>query len=89
MSLNEETSRVLKYTTLIGLSIMIVGLALSSFDFSETLLTVGVLILIFSPFAGVLVSTKCLVKEKDRDWSKVAVLLVFILIAGMIISYVL
>lgn len=89
MSLNEETSMALKYGTLIGLSIMIVGLALSSFNFSKTLLAAGVLILIFSPFAGVVVSTKCLIQEKDKDWSKVAILLVFILIIGMVISYVL
>ncbi len=88
MSLNGETATVLKYGTIVGLSIMIVGLFLSSFDFSKTLLAVGLLALIFTPFAGVLVSTKCLIQEKDKVWSGIALLLVTILIVGMVISYV-
>lgn len=87
MSLNEETSSVLKYGTLIGLAVMVVGLVLSSFEFSDTLLAAGVLILIFAPFAGVLTSTKCLIQEKDRFWVKIALILVTVLIIGMIISY--
>ena len=87
MSLNEETSSVLKYGTLLGLSIMIVGLLLSSFDFSDKILAVGVLVLIFTPFAGVLTSTKCLVQEKDRFWVRIALLLLTVLIIGMIVSY--
>ena len=87
MSLNEETSSVLKYGTLLGLSIMIVGLLLSSFDFSDKILAVGVLVLIFTPFAGVLTSTKCLIQEKDRFWVRIALILVTVLIIGMIVSY--
>ena len=87
MSLNEETSSVLKYGTLLGLSIMIVGLLLSSFDFSDKILAVGVLVLIFTPFAGVLTSTKCLVQEKDRFWVRIALLLLTVLVIGMIVSY--
>lgn len=88
MSLNEETASVLRYGTLIGLSIMVIGLVLGSFDFSKTLLAVGVLALIFTPFAGVLVSTKCLIQEKDRTWSGIALILVATLVIGMIISYI-
>ena len=87
MSLNEETSSVLKYGTLLGLSIIIVGLLLSSFDFSDKILAVGVLVLIFTPFAGVLTSTKCLVQEKDRFWVRIALLLLTVLVIGMIVSY--
>lgn len=87
MSLNDETSNVLRIGTSIGLVIMAAGLLLSSFDFSDTVLALGILILIFTPVAGIAVSTKCLIQEKDRFWCRIAFLLIIIIIAGMLVSY--
>lgn len=87
MSLNDETSWVLKWGTVAGLAIMAVGLVLSFAGFSEDIMAAGILVLIFTPAAGVVVTTKCLVQEKDWKWVKVAILLIIILAAGCVLSY--
>ncbi|MBQ4411801.1 MAG: DUF1634 domain-containing protein [Candidatus Methanomethylophilus sp.] len=87
MSLNDETSWVLKWGTVVGLAIMAVGLILSFAGFSEDIMAAGILVLIFTPAVGVVVTTKCLVQEKDWKWVKVAILLIIILAAGCVLSY--
>lgn len=87
MSLNDETSWVLKWGTVVGLAIMAAGLVLSFAGFSEDIMAAGILVLIFTPAAGVVVTTKCLVQEKDWKWVKVAILLIIILAAGCVLSY--
>jgi uncharacterized membrane protein len=61
MSLNDETSWVLKWGTVVGLAIMAVGLVLSFAGLSEDIMAAGILVLIFTPAVGVVVTTKCLV----------------------------
>lgn len=87
MSLNSETAWILKTETSIGLCIMAVGLVASILGFGDLLMQVGILVLIFAPVLGVIVSTKCLIQEKDRKWSSVAIALIVILVVGMVISY--
>lgn len=87
MSLNEETSYILRAETRLGLIIIAIGLILSIAKITDLVLTGGILVLIFAPVIGVLVSTKCLIQEKDRLWTEVAVALIAIIIAGMLISY--
>ena len=87
MSLNDETSWVLRWGTVAGLAIMAVGLVLSFAGFSEDIIAAGILVLIFTPAAGVVVSTKCLIQEKDWKWVKAAILLIIILAAGCVLSY--
>ena len=76
MSLNSETAWILRAETSVGLA-----------RITDLLLLAGIVVLIFAPVMGVLVSTKCLIQEKDRTWLKVAVLLIIILAIGMLISY--
>ena len=87
VSLNSETAWILKAETSVGLVLMGAGLVLSIAGITDLLLLAGIVVLIFAPVMGVLVSTKCLVQEKDRTWLKVAVLLIIILAIGMLISY--
>ncbi|MCQ2079108.1 MAG: hypothetical protein MJZ38_03505 [archaeon] len=87
MSLNAETARILKGTTTLGLVIMAIGLLTRSFDFSDTILAVGTVILIFAPVLGIAVSTKCLIQEGDRYWTRIAFILVAIIIIGALLSY--
>ena len=87
MSLNDETSWVLKWGTVVGLAIMAVGLVLSFAGFSEDIMAAGILVLIFTPAVGVVVTTKGLVQEKDWKWVRVAILLIIILAAGCVLSY--
>ncbi len=87
MSLNDETAAVLKTGTRIGLVIIAVGLVLSIAGITDILLLAGIVVLIFSPVAGVAVSTKCLIQEKDTYWVRVAFILIVVIIAGMLFSY--
>jgi len=87
VSLNSETAWILKAETSVGLTLMAVGLALSIAGITDLLLLAGIIILIFAPVMGVLVSTKCLIQGKERPWIRVATLLIVILVIGMIISY--
>ena len=87
MSLNDETSWVLKWGTVVGLAIMAVGLVLSFAGFSEDIMAAGIRVLIVTPAVGVVVTTKCLVQEKDWKWVRVAILLIIILAAGCVLSY--
>ena len=87
MSLNSETAWILKAETTVGLILMGIGLVLSIADITDLLLLAGIVVLIFAPVLGVLVSTKCLIQEKDSTWLRVAILLIIILAVGMLISY--
>ena len=48
----------------------------------------GVLVLIASPLAGVVVTLLCLLREKDRFWAMIAGILLMITIAGVLISLI-
>jgi len=87
VSLNDETARILKTATTVGLIIMAIGLLTSSFGFSGTILAIGTLVLIFAPVMGIIVSTKCLIQEKDTYWVRIALILMGIIVLGALISY--
>ncbi|MCQ2069959.1 MAG: DUF1634 domain-containing protein [archaeon] len=86
MSLNDETSWILRAGTTVGLVLLTIGLLTSTLDIGNTILYAGTLVLICTPMAGVLVSTKCLLVEKDRFWSKIALLLILVVAAGLAIT---
>ena len=87
MSLNEETATVLKTGTRIGLAIIAVGLVLSIAGITELVLLAGIVVLIFTPVIGIGVSTKCLIQEKDTFWARIALILIVVIAAGMLFSY--
>lgn len=82
MNLNRSTALALRIGIIAGMVLMIVGLLLSS----EDALHAGVLILIISPFLGILVSFVALIIEKDWKWVLVAAILIVITVTGIIIS---
>ncbi len=85
--LNVQTAAVLRAGTVIGISVLAVGLLLSAFDISEYILTAGAAVLIFTPMAGVAVSAKCLWQEGDRRWTSVAIILIIAVAAGMVLAF--
>lgn len=84
MSLNSDTSNVLHWGTLIGLSIMCVGLLLSVLDVTDLLLAAGILVLIFTPVAGIAAATYNLRKERDAFWTGIAYALCCVIVLGML-----
>lgn len=79
--LNVWTARTLRAGIFLGLALIVAGLLAG-----EDALRAGVLVLIASPLAGVLVTLICLVREKDWFWVMVAGILLAIVLAGVAVS---
>ncbi len=88
MMLNKATALTLRAGVVLGMVLMVVGLAVSAMDGGDSVLYFGVLVLIASPLAGVVVTLLCLLREKDRFWAMIAGILLMITIAGVLISLI-
>ena len=88
MMLNKATALTLRAGVVLGMILMVVGLAVSAMDGGDSVLYFGVLVLIASPLAGVVVTLLCLLREKDRFWAMIAGILLMITIAGVLISLI-
>lgn len=88
MMLNKATALTLRAGVVIGMILMVIGLAVSAMDGGDSVLYFGVLVLIASPLAGVVVTLLCLLREKDRFWAMIAGILLMITIAGVLISLI-
>lgn len=88
MMLNKATALTLRVGVVLGMILMVVGLAVSAMDGGDSVLYFGVLVLIASPLAGVVVTLLCLLREKDRFWAMIAGILLMITIAGVLISLI-
>ena len=84
--LNRSTALTLRVGIVIGMVLLACGLAVYAADGTETLLYAGILVLIISPFLGVIVSFAVLVLERDWRWAAVAALLFVVTAAGIVIS---
>lgn len=88
MMLNKATALTLRAGVVLGMILMVIGLAVSAMDGGDSVLYIGVLVLIASPLAGVVVTLLCLLREKDRFWAMIAGILLMITIAGVLISLI-
>lgn len=86
MTLNRSTAMTLRAGIVLGMVLMVAGLVIDFAGMGETVLYVGILILILSPFAGVIVSFACLLRERDMFWATVAGILLIITLIGIAIS---
>ncbi len=86
MNVNRATALTIRAGVVIGVVLMALGLAVSMLGGTDTVLYYGVLVLIVSPFAGVLATLVCLVTERDTFWISVAVVLLAVVVAGMLLS---
>ena len=86
MNLNRSTAAALRIGIIIGMALTAAGLAASTAGYGDSLLGAGILVLILSPLAGVVVSFAALVSEKDLFWAAIAGILLAITAAGMAIA---
>lgn len=86
LDLNKSTAFMLRTGIAVGIVLMVIGLALYLMDVTETVLYIGVLVLIISPFLGVLVSFAVLVIDRDWRWAAVAMVLVIVTAIGILVS---
>ncbi len=86
MSLNKATALTLRVGIVIGMAMMIIGLAISMTGGGDEALYAGVLVLIASPLMGAFVSFVVLLRERDGFWSLIAGILIVITVIGAILS---
>lgn len=85
--LNKWTSMTLRVGVIIGLVLMVVGLAISMTGGGDGILYAGMVVLIISPFLGILATFAALILEKDRLWVTVAAVLLVITVAGVVFNF--
>ena len=86
MNIDKSTALVLRAGIALGVVLMAAGLCVTSAGGDDGILYAGILVLILSPFAGVVTSFVCLLKEKDTFWAAVAGILLVVTIAGILTS---
>lgn len=84
--LNRSTATILRVGIVIGMILMLAGLCLYFMDGTDTLIYIGLLVLIVSPFLGVIASFVVLVIERDWRWAAVAAVLFVVTAIGIVIS---
>jgi len=86
--MNDATSLVLRLCLFAGIAVLAAGLVLlgMEWEYGNDVLWVGILILIVSPFVGVLTTYSYLIAEKDWKWVKVATVLTVLIAVFLIIS---
>ena len=86
MNLNRSTAMTLRAGIVLGMVLMVIGLLIESTGGDDTILYAGMLVLIISPFLGVIVSFVSLLSEKDWIWAIVAGILIVITTTGILMS---
>ena len=86
MNLNRSTAMTLRAGIVLGMILMVIGLLVESTGGDDTILYAGMLVLIISPFLGVIVSFVSLLSEKDWIWAIVAGILIVITTTGILMS---
>lgn len=84
--LNRLTALTLRVGVVIGMVLMLAGLCLYLSDGTDTLIYIGLLVMIVSPFLGVIASFVVLILEKDWRWASVAAVLFIVTAIGILVS---
>ena len=87
MNTERNTSLTLKYSLIVGMAIVIIGLIVNMLDMGDGILWTGLLFVIVSPLIGVVVTTVSLWLEKDYKWVYVALILIAISVIGILVKY--
>ena len=89
MTLESDTSFVLRYGAIIGVLIVTAGAIMHLFDIgnSVTVMTAGIAVIVFTPFAGVIASFVTLSINKEKRYAAAAFSLIAIILAGMLIAF--
>ncbi|MCL2148561.1 MAG: DUF1634 domain-containing protein [Methanomassiliicoccaceae archaeon] len=86
MRTGDATSLALRCCLFSGVALLAAGLALSEQGAGETVMWLGALALIASPFVGVVVTLVSLAAERDRVWALVAAALAAMIAAFLALT---
>ena len=87
MNAERNTSLTLKYSLIVSMAVVIVGVIVHLMDMGDDILWTGLLLVIVSPLLGVAVTTVSLWLEKDYKWMYVALVLIAISVVGILVKY--
>ena len=87
MNTEHNTSLALKYSLMVSVAVVIVGLAAYLLGMGEDVLRTGLFMVIISPLIGVAVTTLSLYIEKDLRWMAVALILITMSAVGILVKY--
>lgn len=85
MNMNLAVSKTLRYSVYVSMAVIVVGAILHLAEINDDVLWAGVLFLILSPIIGLIVVLYHLIKENDRKWLIVALILVAISVVNVIL----
>ncbi|MDR0522895.1 MAG: hypothetical protein LBG62_00500 [Candidatus Methanoplasma sp.] len=85
IEMGRATAAALKAGVVGGVILCVIGLALGGGSPGDLSLGIGIALIVFAPFAGVLVSTACLLARRD-PWALAGACLAAIVLAGLAAS---
>lgn len=90
MNILENIARTLKLSVVMSVMLVFIGLAAgyTGYPLGDDVIWLAVLVIILSPFAGVIAATVSLALEKDRRWAVVGLTLIIVSIIGMTIAWI-
>ncbi len=86
MNLYKATSKTLWTGAVLGVATIAAGLTVNILGYGETVLWLGLLILILSPIIGVIVSAAFLLRDKDYAWAMVALILIAMTAVSIVLT---
>lgn len=86
MSLEHSTALTLRIGIVAGLVLTVIGLIIQYLGMGDGVIYAGILILIASPFLGVITTTVCLFLEKDVYWGVIGIILLAITGSGILLN---
>lgn len=86
MSLEHSTALTLRIGIVAGLVLTVIGLIVQYLGMGDGVIYAGILILIASPFLGVITTTVCLFLEKDVYWGVIGIILLAITGSGILLN---
>ena len=83
------TGRVLRYGVYLAMAVMIIGVSMSQFDgaIGNSVINVGVALLILTPFFSIIASAIALYSERDFTWLRVALAVLIITGLGILVAF--
>ena len=89
MNAERNTSFVLRYGSVVGIVIVAAGIIAYFLDlnYSEAIMAAGIAAIVFTPFAGMIVSFVTLSMNRERRYAVSALLLIAVTAVGMLVSF--
>lgn len=91
MTLERNTSAVLRYGSAAGIAIVAAGLLtdlIGMEDIGWNIMIIGIVIILITPFAGMIISFATLSADRERICAISALALIAITALGMIVTYI-